>query len=308
MTTTPISSPPDAASRLVNGILGIRPLASFAKNRARQMMIKRAEKLGIPWREQVETLQALDWQEHLAAVQDPDLDYPGYYHQSFHAYEEGNLSWQAAWELEVAAKTVHSKLWDEVDVKGDERLRKSYHDIVQELPLQPQQIVDLGCGVGLSTEALQGVYPDADITGVDLSPYFLAVARQRRQNVVKPLKPLTWRHAPAEATGLPAESADLVSAFLMFHELPQQPSRQIFAEARRLLRTGGYFTMMDMNPGSEVYRRMPTYILTLLKSTEPYLDDYFQFDVVQALQDVGFAKPTIHYNSSRHRTIMAQAV
>jgi len=32
---------------------------------------------------------------------------------------------------------------------------------------------------------------------------------------------------------------------------------------------------MDMNPQSEVYAKMAPYILTLLKSTEPYLDEYF---------------------------------
>jgi ubiquinone/menaquinone biosynthesis C-methylase UbiE len=303
MTTTSISQNPDLASRLVNTVLGIRPLASFAKNRARKMMIQRAENLGISWRKQVETLQALDWQDHLAAVQDPNLSYPDYYCTSFHAYELGNLSWQAAWEVEVAAKAVHSKLWEEVDVNGDARLRKSYHDLLCQLPLQPKQILDLGCGVGMSTEALQGVYPNAEVTGVDLSPYFLAVARQRTQKLTKAL---TWKHAGAESTGLPAQSMDLVSAFLMFHELPQRPSRQIFTEARRLLRPGGYFAMMDMNPGSEVYRRMPTYILTLLKSTEPYLDEYFNFDIVQELKKAGFGQPAIHYNSARHRTIIAQ--
>jgi ubiquinone/menaquinone biosynthesis C-methylase UbiE len=129
------------------------------------------------------------------------------------------------------------------------------------------------------------------------------VARQRTQTAAKPL---IWKHAPAEATGLPTQSADLVSAFLMFHELPQSASRQIFAEARRLLRPGGYFAMMDMNPGSEVYRRMPTYILTLLKSTEPYLDEYFNLDLVQGLQEAGFTQPVIRYNSPRHRTVVAR--
>lgn len=303
MTTTSISQPPDFASRLVNGVLGIRPLADLAKNRARKMMIQRAENLGISWRQQVETLQSFDWQEHFTAVQNPDLDYPDYYCTSFHAYESGNLSWQAAWEVEVAARAVHSKLWGEDDANGDARLRQSYHDIIRQLPFQPCQVVDLGCGVGMSTETLQTVYADAEITGVDLSPYFLAVARQRTQNATKPL---AWKHAPAEATGLPARSFDLVSAFLMFHELPQKASRQILTEAQRLLRPGGYFALMDMNPGSEVYRRMPPYVLTLLKSTEPYLDEYFNLDLVQELQAAGFRQPLIHYNSPRHRTVVAQ--
>ena len=41
------------ASRLVNTFLSISPLANFAKSKARQMMIDRAEDLGVPWRDNV---------------------------------------------------------------------------------------------------------------------------------------------------------------------------------------------------------------------------------------------------------------
>jgi hypothetical protein len=51
---------------------------------------------------------------------------------------------------------------------------------------------------------------------------------------------------------------------------------------------------------------MPPYILTLLKSTEPYLDEYFTLDLEQELVDAGFHSPTITPNSPRHRTVVAQ--
>jgi hypothetical protein len=50
---------------------------------------------------------------------------------------------------------------------------------------------------------------------------------------------------------------------------------------------------------------MPPYILTLLKSTEPYLDQYFTLDISQALMDAGFEKPTITPISPRHRAVIA---
>jgi hypothetical protein len=91
----------------------------------------------------------------------------------------------------------------------------------------------------------------------------------------------------------------------MFHELPQDAAMAIFTEAHRLLRPGGYFALMDMNPTSPIYRQMPPYILTLLKSTEPYLDQYFTLDISQALMDAGFEKPTITPISPRHRAVIA---
>jgi glycine cleavage system protein P-like pyridoxal-binding family len=63
---------------------------------------------------------------------------------------------------------------------------------------------------------------------------------------------------------------------------------------------------MDMNPQSEIYAQMAPYILTLLKSTEPYLDEYFSLDIAQALIDAGFQAPTITPNTPRHRTVIAQ--
>jgi len=302
--TTAVNTTPSLTSQFANTLLSIKPLANLAKQQARNMMIKRAEKIGVPWRQRVQELRTHDWDSELAEVQNPQLTYPDYYLRAFHAYDGGNLSWDAALELEVAAYTVHAGIWPDAGAKGDPQLRQSYHDIVKEqITIQPQDILDLACSVGLSTFALQQIYPQANFTGVDLSPYFLAVARynSRQRNTQ-----INWIQATAESTGLPDASFDLVSTFLLFHELPQVVARQILCEVRRLLRPGGYLTIMDMNPKSEIYAKMPPYILTLLKSTEPYLDEYFSLDIEQAIIDAGFHPPTITRNSPRHRTIVAQ--
>ena len=303
--TTTVNTFPNLASSFVNGILSIKPLANLAKHQARKMMIQRAEKIGVPWRQQVQQLQMHDWDSEMAQVQNTQLSYPDYYLRSFHAYDKGDLCWDAAFEVEVAAQAVHAGIWPEAGVQGDSKLRQSYHNIIKEkIAIQPQDILDLGCSVGMSTFALQDLYPSARITGLDLSPYFLAVAnynsRQRQSKI-------NWIHARAESTGLPDASFDLVSTFLVFHELPQEVAQQILREVRRLLRPGGYFTLMDMNPKSEAYAKMPPYILTLLKSTEPYMDEYFALNLEQELVKAGFDSPTITPNSPRHRTVVAQA-
>jgi ubiquinone/menaquinone biosynthesis C-methylase UbiE len=304
MTTTAVTPKLGLASRLVNGILAIKPLANFAKHKARQMMIDRAEKIGVTWRDNVVKLRSHNWEEEIELVRDSNLIYPDYYLTSFHAYEKGNLSWDAALEVESAAHAVHATIWGEANIEGDAKLRQSYHDVIKaQLSIEPQAIVDLGCSVGMSTFALQKLYPHARVSGVDLSPYFLAVAnyRSREKN-----SNLQWVHAAAEKTGLPTAAYDLVSACLMFHELPQAASRQIFVEARRLLRAGGYLTIMDMNPRSSIYAKMPPYVLTLLKSTEPYLDSYFALDIETAIQEAGFEAPVIVANTPRHRSIVAR--
>lgn len=301
--TATVNNNPGLASRLVNGVLAIKPLANLAKYQARQMMIKRAEKIGVPWTKRVQELKTRDWETDLAQVQNPQVSYPDYYLKTFHAYDQGNLNWEAALEVEVAARTVHAGIWKESGAQGDRLLRSSYHEIINSQIPTPQTILDLGCSVGLSTFALQEVYPNAEITGLDLSPYFLAVAKY---SSIERNSAINWVHSTAEATPLAANSFDLVSSFLLFHELPQSATQQIFQEVQRVLKPGGYLTIMDMNPKSEIYTKMPPYILTLLKSTEPYLDDYFSLNIESALVAAGFTSPTITSNTPRHRTIIAR--
>ncbi|MEB3267923.1 MAG: class I SAM-dependent methyltransferase [Leptolyngbya sp.] len=330
-TSTPLDTPPSLVNRamngLVNGVLAIKPLAALAKNRARTLMMDRAETIGVYWRDEVKRLQTRDtaerfapaWADALAAVQNPDLVYPDYYVTSFHAYEEGNLGWLPAMEVEVAAKAVHARIWPEAGAAGDAKLRQSYHDVLKaQLPESPIAIADLGCGVGMSTTTLQATFPAARVTGVDLSPYFLAVAQYRRDQgatrenpkskIQNPKSPITWHHAAAEDTGLPAASFDLVSACLMFHELPRTAAIAILHEARRLLRPGGHLAIMDMNPYSDTFAKMPPFVLTLLKSTEPYLDQYFSVDFAAVCREAGFGPITVVENSPRHRTIVAPVV
>ncbi len=304
MTTASVPSP-GLASQLVNGLLSIRPVAKFAKQQARAMMIKRAESVGVPWTQAAQDLRArgLDvWDVERLQLQTPNLTYPEYYLKPFHAYDTGNLSWDAATEVEVAAYAAHARIWSDAGSKeGDARLRQSFHSLLKQHIQSPQTILDVGCSVGMSTFALQETYPDAALTGLDLSPYFLAIAQHKTQHFIQ------WVHAAAEDTPFADDSFDLVSIFLMCHELPQSATQSILQEARRLLNPNGYLAIMDMNPASEIFRQLPPYVFTLLKSTEPYLDDYFTLDLEQAIVGEGFNPPSVSFNSPRHRTLIAQA-
>ena len=244
MTASFLPPAPTLTSRIVNGLLSIKPLANFAKRQARTMMIKRAATLGVYWHQEAQALGARGsdqdfaaaWYQDLEQLTNPHLQYPDYYLTSFHAYEEGNLGWDPALEVEPAAKTVHAKIWPEQGANGDAHLRHSYHQVLQQqLPTAPQAILDLGCSTGLSTFSLHQIYPQAQITGLDLSPYYLAVAQYR---ALQQELPIDWVHGAAEATGLPDQSFDLVSICLVAHELPRTATRQIFQEVRRLLRSG----------------------------------------------------------------------
>ena len=189
------------ANKVISGLLAVKPLWNVAKWQARSMMIKRAERLGIPWNETVQQFESHDWQSDWQSIQDADLTYPGNYKASFHGYDEGHLCWQAAFEFEVASNAVHSSLFPEAGAHSDAKLRQSYHDVLKaKLPFQPETILDLHCTVGLSTFALRSLYPQAQLTGLDFSPHYLSVAHYQAQQHNEPA--IDWVHALPESTGL----------------------------------------------------------------------------------------------------------
>ncbi|MGA1602181.1 MAG: class I SAM-dependent methyltransferase [Prochlorothrix sp.] len=306
----------DWLSRGVNLLIQTKPIYALMKQQARQVLIKTAEKKGVPWREQAEQLAQSGITDHLAAITNPNVTYPDYYQVPFHAYDEGNLCWLAACEAEPATYAMGLRVWPKEDLSAAEaqaRLRSSFHDVLDREIQQPVvDILDVGCSVGISTLALHRHYhqrhqqaPDRHplprTIGLDLSPYMLTVAQhQDTQGEIS-----QWLHAQAEATGLPDAAFDLITLQFLIHELPRHASRAIFQECLRLLRPGGCFALVDNNPKSPVIQNLPPVLFTLMKSTEPWSDDYYTFDVETCLREVGFEYRTTVASDPRHRTIVA---
>lgn len=278
---------------------------------ARQLIIRTAERNGIPWRARRRFLrdQAVS---QLPKVTTPGLVPPDYYRVRFHAYEQGNLCWQAATEAEQATDAMALRIWPQeslTPITAQARLREAIHHVVEPLLTTPvQQALDLGCSVGVSTQHLSRWLrlraetrqdPPVCIRGLDLAPEMLAVASVRdRDGVVD-----GWVHAAAENTGLEASSIDLISLQFVCHELPQSATHAVLAEAFRLLRPGGALVMVDQDPASSVLQRLPAAVATLLKSTEPYIEQYFRLDMAAALQSAGFRDLQIRACDPRHRVI-----
>ncbi|KAF5829160.1 S-adenosyl-L-methionine-dependent methyltransferase [Dunaliella salina] len=310
----------------VESLFRFPPFFSMAAKNARSMIVKRAESIGLDWDSAMRERQQQDWQSLMRQVSNPNVQYPAYYEQPFHAYPSGNLCMEAALEVTMAAKSVHALVMDPagktLDPEGDENMRSSYGarmlECMSELDVDAASLkdaVDMGCATGLSSLALLRTMPNAEtrVTGVDLSPHFLAVGtweQQRREETKapgSPAEPLHFIHAAAEDTGLPSSSYDLVSVCLVCHELPQAASKAVFAEAHRLLRPGGCLSIMEMNPRSPAFGRIMgnPFAYTAFKSTEPWLQEYITLDMHAAIQEVGFGRPVEKECTPRHRTVVA---
>ncbi|MDZ8055639.1 MAG: class I SAM-dependent methyltransferase [Aulosira sp. ZfuVER01] len=301
----------ETLSKFVNLLIQTKPIYKLMKHQARQVLIKTAEKNGVPWRKNYEALKSSGVKQQLSQVTNPDVVYPDYYKVPFHAYSKGNLCWDAAFETESATYAMALRVWPKENLTWEAahaRLRGSFHQVLATYgPQEVRDILDIGCSVGVSTLALHRYYQQKQshpvrTVGLDLSPYMLAVARDR--DVKGEIS--QWIHAQAENTKLPDNSFDLVTLQFVTHELPGYASKAIFAEALRLLRPGGAIALVDNNPKSPVIQNLPPVLFTLMKSTEPWSDDYYTFDIEATLQAVGFAQPVTVASDPRHRTIVAR--
>jgi ubiquinone/menaquinone biosynthesis C-methylase UbiE len=97
---------------------------------------------------------------------------------------------------------------------------------------EPNLVVDLGCGTGLSTRAWSGVAER--VIGVEPNPAMLTVAEEAPG--------VEYRTAYAQATGIGDGAADIVTCSQSFHWMEAEPT---LAEAARILRPGGVFAAYD---------------------------------------------------------------
>lgn len=107
--------------------------------------------------------------------------------------------------------------------------------------INPQAILEVGCGTGYWLAGLQHAFPTARCCGLDLSAGMLRQAQQRGNNV-------SLLRARAEQMALLSHSFDLVYTINAIHHFTQPQS--YLQEARRLLRPGGALLVMGMTPSA----------------------------------------------------------
>ncbi|XP_072958420.1 uncharacterized protein [Typha angustifolia] len=297
-------------SRLVGALIAFKPLYSLMKVGARNVLIKTAEKSNVPWRDMAKKILESDVYEELEKIRDPSVVYPDYYLNPFHAYDDGNLSWLAAAEAEAATMSMTRRAIPDASSaeEATQILRGGWLNAIEEYRQQysantaVNDILDIGCSIGVGTDCLAEKYPTAKVTGLDLSPYFLAVAQYKEKKKGR-RNPIRWIHANGESTGLPSKSFDLVSLSYVIHECPARATIGLVKEAFRLLRPGGTLAITDNSPKSKVLQELSPVLFTLMKSTEPFLDEYYLLDLEEALQAVGFVNVKSRLTDPRHRTV-----
>lgn len=137
------------------------------------------------------------------------------------------------------------------------------HERLSLVKIQPQRVLDLGCGEGADFPALQELYPEAHMLGLDGSFALLAGGRREQSAAVNSMTRLLGKLLPrkigarhedafgqlcGDFSQLPLKpaSADLIWSNLALHWHPQPDL--VFAEWRRVLRVDGLLMFSCFGP------------------------------------------------------------
>lgn len=239
-----------------------------------------ADALGSPV---AEIRRALDFFADLGAVEErrhgapearllsdpPAGRFPRYYLQKFHFQSDGYLSDASAARYDHQVEVLFGG--------GAAAMRRQAL-----VPLKSAlagcavgHLLDVACGTGRFLREVKANYPRLHVTGLDLSPPYLDVARRE----LAPWSRVRLVEAAAEAMPFADAEFDVVTCIYLFHELPPGVRRSVVAEIRRVLKPGGTLIFVDsLQTGDE-----PDYDTTLdlfpLAFHEPYYASYLREDL-----------------------------
>ena len=244
-----------------------------------------------------ELRRAIDFFTDLAAIEDrrhgkprerlleapSPGSYPPYYLQEFHFQSDGYLSAASAERYDHQVEVLFGGGAAAMRRQALVPLRRALAEHRAERRAAPQ-LLDLGCGTVSFLGEVKTNWPRLSVTGLDLSPYYLRVAKRRlarwsRTRLVE---------GAAEAMPFFDREFDIVTCVYLFHELPPRVRRAVAGEFRRVLRPHGTLILVDSLQTGDV----PDYDALLdsfpVLFHEPYYASYLREDF-DALLSPGFS-------------------
>jgi ubiquinone/menaquinone biosynthesis C-methylase UbiE len=215
--------------------------------------------------------QSVDWEKESDRFRRDDVVIPAYYSsQNFHGIDKGYLNPGAAVTYDAVTQYAlpPNETW----------IRQALIDGVN---VKPRRILDLGCGTGSTTIMLKQAFPDAEVIGLDLSPYMLLRSFHKSESAGLNIE---WQQGDAENTFFPDASFDLVTASLLFHETPITTTQAILQECFRLLVPSGQVLILD---GNQKTLRQMEWVNNIFE--EPYIHEYAADSTDAKMGAAGFA-------------------
>jgi SAM-dependent methyltransferase len=244
----------------------------------------------LPHREEMaRMLRELPPGDHARLELDPDVRVPDWYVEAAHAGAD-DIHLQPYWGDELVGPIyqrgggIYRTSWRGGYGKDPASLRA----FARSAPADSyDRILDLGCSFGSNTMAFASEYPEAtEVVGIDVSTDALKwafhAAEHRRLAV-------TFAQREATATGYPDGHFDLITAFLLLHEMPGDALDALIAETHRLLAPGGHLMFLDI-PRYAVLEPEVAFLQSFdqVANGERFWDAFLRRDLPAELEAAGF--------------------
>lgn len=136
-------------------------------------------------------------------------------------------------------------------------------------PYTHLNLLEIGCGTGITTAHLLAYRDHIEITGIDNAPAMLS---QARQNLAEALEKgqlhLIENDALSHLQGIQAGSVDIVASAYALHNFLNGYRRQVLEEILRVLKPGGLFINGDRYAVDDANEH--------LRNTQEEVKDYFR--------------------------------
>jgi SAM-dependent methyltransferase len=126
------------------------------------------------------------------------------------------------------------------DLRGQTALA---HILTRMPDIDPDTILDMGCGVGTSSVPAAACFPTADVFAIDVGASMLRYAHARAENLGACVH---FSQQSAEDTTFEEGSFDIVYSCALLHETSPEAMQAIMAESRRLLKPGGIAVHLEV--------------------------------------------------------------
>ena len=163
---------------------------------------------------------------------------------------------------------------------------------------QPQDIMDMGCGIGNSTLPFTKKYPNSKVIGVDVALPCLRYAHARANAVGVEAH---FSQQNVEKTSYDPDSFDLVTSTLLLHETSHDAVPKIIQECFRLLKPGGWMIHLDVYPfhkteDDPLYDFLKDWEVT--NNNENFSGALRNMNMRKIIEDAGFSPETVEFTSA----------
>ncbi len=131
-----------------------------------------------------------------------------------------------------------------IDILTLGRLRQLKQDIVNEFIAKGDKVLELGCGTG--SLAILCAAKGAEVTGIDLSPKMLAIARRKlkKAGLTEKIKLLRMSAMDMDTT-FDDNSFNVITSTLVFSEMSREEMRYVLNQCHRVLKANGSLIIAD---------------------------------------------------------------